>query len=116
MTIGLQTVSAGTHALVGRSATPEMKTVAAEIGLDLSQHRATQADPNVLADASLVFAMEMDHVDWVRSRLSDIPVHLLGNATIDDPYGLGISEYRRAGREIVAAVQMRVPEMIALAG
>ena len=115
-TVGLDTASAGTHALAGNPATFEMQTVAAEIGLDLSEHRATRVDADVLTNASLVYAMEIEHVDWLRSLLPDAPVGLLGSAAIDDPYGSNLLEYRRACRAVVAAVQMRVPEMIVLAG
>ena len=87
-----------------------------EIGLDLSEHRATRVDAEVLTNASLVYAMEIEHVDWLRSLLPDAPVGLLGSAAIDDPYGSNLLEYRRACRAVVAAVQMRVPEMIVLAG
>lgn len=114
-TIGLRTASAGTHAMTGQSATSESQTVAAEFGLDLSEHRATQLDRGALAGASLVLAMENGQVDWIRSQVSHVPVGLLGNAIIEDPYGSAISEYRRAGREIVEAVQRRLSEMIALA-
>ena len=108
-------VSAGTHALVGRSATSEMKTVATEMGLDLSRHRAAQIHADALTAASLVLGMEMNHVDWVRAQSSGRAVGLLGNDPIEDPYGLDISEYRRVGRDIVTAVRKRLPEMIACA-
>ncbi len=92
-----------------------MQAVAAEVGLDLSKHRATQAEPRELAGASLVYAMEVNQVIWLRSQRPDMPVELLGEADIDDPYGSTLAEYRRARQEIVAAVQARLPEMIALA-
>ena len=93
-----------------------MQRVAAEIELDLSMHRATRADLEILTNASLVYAMETHHVDWIRSLIPDAPVNLLGKETIDDPYGSHLPEYRRARQDILAAVQRRLPEMIALAG
>jgi protein-tyrosine-phosphatase len=92
-----------------------MQTVAAEIGLDLSKHRAVQVDPDGIAKMSLVYAMEPPQVDWLRSQPIGAPTGLLGKATIDDPYGSDLAEYRRVGEEIVAAVRIRLPEIIALA-
>lgn len=114
--IGLNTTSAGTHALSGHPATVEMQTVAAEIGLDLSQHRATQVDPRMVTEDFLVYAMETHHLDWLRIRQSGSPHRLLGQTGIDDPYGSSLPDYRRTRSAIVAAVQARLPEMITLAG
>jgi len=114
-TIGLHIDSAGTHALVGNPTTADMQTAATEIGLDLSRHRATQADARSVAEASLVYGMEIQHVDWLRSQPPGSPIGLLGRTNIQDPYGSELSEYRRARMEIVEAVRMRIPEMIALA-
>lgn len=114
--VGLHVSSAGTHALAGHRATPEMQKVAAEMGLDLAEHRAGQIGVSALAEASLVYAMEMSHVDWLQSHLLRRQISLLGNAGIADPYGSDLFQYRRAAQEIVTAVEMRVPEIIALVG
>lgn len=114
-TVGLVLASAGTQALTGHPATIEIQTVAAEIGLDLSGHRSTQVDSNMLKGASLVYAMKTDHIAWLRSHRPDLRVALLGPTAIDDPYGSGLTEYRLARKEIVAGVRLNAPAMIALA-
>lgn len=113
--IGLHTTSAGTLAVEGRPATPEMQQVAGEIGLDLSAHRSCQLSPQAIADASLILVMEARHLRWVRSRQAEAPSGLLGASDIDDPYGLGLPEYRRARQAIITAVEMHLPELIGLA-
>ncbi|MDR9450121.1 MAG: low molecular weight protein arginine phosphatase [Acidimicrobiia bacterium] len=113
--IGLHTASAGTLAVEGRPATPEMRQVAGEIGLDLSTHRSSQLSPQAIADASLILAMEAHHLHWLRSHRAEAPAGLLGASDIDDPYGLGLPEYRRARQEITAAVELHLPELIGLA-
>ena len=114
--IGLQVASAGTHALQGSRATPEMQSVAWEIGLDLSKHRSSQLLSPAIGAASLVLAMETHHVRWLRSQTAAPVADLLGAEDIDDPYGLGLREYRRARDEIVAAINNRLPGLIDLAG
>jgi protein-tyrosine-phosphatase len=114
--IGLQVASAGTHGLTGHPATKEMQVVGAEMGLDLSGHRAARVDARLLENASLIYGMETDHLAWLRSSYPDRPAALLAPAGIDDPYGSSLPEYRRAAREIVDGVQFHVPEMAALAG
>lgn len=114
--IGLQITSAGTHALHGNPATLQMRTVASEIGLDLSEHRSTPVLPQSIAEASLVLAMEEQHVRWLQSLPIEAPVGLLRTREIDDPFGRGLREYRQARSEIVAAVEDRLAELIGLAG
>lgn len=114
--VGLRVTSAGIHALAGRPATPEMQMVAAEIGLDLSEHRASQADPATLREATLVYGLEMHHVDWLRTRLPVTNLNLLGELGIDDPYGSNLARYRRIRGEIMTAVQARLPQILSMAG
>jgi protein-tyrosine-phosphatase len=92
-----------------------MRQVAGEIGLDLSAHQSSQLSLQAIADTSLVFAMEAQHLRWLRLHGADARAGLLGVNDIDDPYGLGLAEYRRARQEIIAAVEMRLPELISLA-
>ena len=115
-TVGLRVASAGTHGLPGHPATDEVQTVAADLGYDLAAHRANCLDRHIVGGASLVYAMEIEQADWIRRGFPDVRVALLGEKAIDDPYGRDLSEYRRAGREIVSGVVLRVPEMVALAG
>lgn len=46
----------------GRPATSHGVAAMADRGLDLSQHRSRQMDPDMLADADLVIAMAREHV------------------------------------------------------
>ena len=115
-TVGLQVASSGTHGLTGQPATDEMRTVAAELKFDLSAHRATRLDRYIVDGSSIIYAMEDQQVSWVQSQFPGSRARLLGEATIDDPYGLNLSAYRRAAREIVTGVLLRVPEIVGLAG
>ena len=114
-TVGLHVASAGTHGLTGHPATAEMQAVAAEMGVDLAGHRATRVDRDMLERTSLVYAMEVAQITWLDRHFPGIQANLLGEATIDDPYGLSMSDYRRAGREIAEGVRLRASEMAGLA-
>lgn len=60
--------SAGTAGWVGSAADPSSIAAAAELGTDISAHRARHLEPHDVADASLVLAMATEHRD-AASRL-----------------------------------------------
>ena len=64
---------------------------------------------------SPILVMEARHLRWVRLHRAEAPSGLLGASDIDDPYGLGLPEYRRARQAIITAVEMHLPELIGLA-
>lgn len=53
--------SAGTRATLGPAA-PEVVSLVAEMGLDLSSHRSRQLEPELLTGADLVLGMAREHV------------------------------------------------------
>jgi protein-tyrosine phosphatase len=111
---GLETASAGTHAIAGLPASREMRMVAAEIDLDLAAHRSTPIELTATRPIAMVLTMERRHSDWLFERTGE-PGSLLGGSDIDDPYGRDLATYRRVRDEIVRAVHTRLPEMMALA-
>ncbi len=106
--------SAGTHALVGHPATEGTIRAAAEIGLDLSNHRSTQLTPQMAAAADLVFGMERHHVDFADRLGLPGRAHQLAGHPIDDPYGRSPGVYARVRDEIVAALEDRLAGLVAL--
>jgi protein-tyrosine-phosphatase len=69
--VGLEFVSAGTHALAGSPATNGTIAVLRDRGIDLARHRSRELDAGVLAGADLVLAMSAEHTGtilaWERS-------------------------------------------------
>ena len=100
--------SAGTIALSGSPATPEAVAVMAEIGIDLTEHTATDVWALDLADAA-VFALAAGHVAELERRRPGASVQLLDpqGRSIPDPYGMEIDAYRHVRDLIVAAVTAR---------
>ncbi|MBT8202122.1 MAG: low molecular weight phosphatase family protein [Acidimicrobiia bacterium] len=102
--------SAGTHAIPGNPATAAGVQVAAELGFDLSSHRATQLTGTVVAGADLILAMEEHHAAAARRFAPHATVELLdpAGAGIDDPYGGTAADYRSSYEAIVDAVRARL--------
>jgi protein-tyrosine-phosphatase len=82
--------------------------------LDLESHRAVKVDNAILAEADLVLAMEAKH----RDRLERFPsskgkVMLLSEWAgasppgpgIDDPYGMGESEYEETAERLAELIE-----------
>jgi len=102
--------SAGIAALVNYPADPMSQLVMQEHGYDISQHRAQQATPPLLASMDLILTLDQTHNDWIHSRFP----HLLGrtyklgrwqnNADIADPYRQPKEAFERAYSEISISV------------
>ena len=106
--------SAGTLDLVGRPTTADAATVLREIGVEPGHHASSSLDSVIVASADLIYVMEPGHLYWVVNRWPAVEdrVRLLDpdGATIDDPYGYSVDEYRTARDLIAAAVEARAPE------
>ena len=106
--------SAGVSALVGDSMAPYTAEVLEEVGVYPPEHRARQANAPMLEAADLVLAMTPRHVTALHKiseastgKIHTLPdyAHATTNSTgIADPYGLSISAYRSAAREIFECV------------
>lgn len=106
--------SAGLHALEGAPATDHAARVAAEVGVDLSAHRARSVDRDILQAADRIYVMTRLQADGL-ARLGNTGidrVELLDPAgeEIPDPYGCDLATYRRARDRIAVAVDARWEE------
>jgi protein-tyrosine-phosphatase len=106
--------SAGLSAEEGSPASDHAHAVMAKRELDLESHRAVKVDNAILAEADLVLAMEAKH----RDRLERFPsskgkVMLLSEWAgasppgpgIDDPYGMGESEYEETAERLAELIE-----------
>ena len=105
--------SAGTHGLHGNRAEPFAVRAAAVHGADISQHRASVLDADMIRSADLILAMEKYHIDKINELLffRCRYVRLLGtfaekreNPEIEDPYGAPLGAYETCASEIVACL------------
>ena len=104
--------SAGTFAADGTRATSVGMAAAAELGLDLSSHRATRLTTEVLDGIDLVYGMEQEHLVTLPAAGPALRVELLSpdGAGIPDPYGGDSEDYRACYSLIREALAQRLEE------
>jgi protein-tyrosine phosphatase len=111
---GLRVSSAGLHTVAGTPADPRGVEVAREHGLDLTRHRSTLLDAQLVANADLLLVMDHVNAAEVVSRHPDAAdkVVLLGSfdparrddAVIPDPYSGDLRMVRASYSRVFAAV------------
>lgn len=98
--------SAGTSAWPDAPASDGALLVAMEQGLDLSQHRARQLSPELVAGADLILTMGPHHLERAEALGGEGRSHLLtgyaGNnpRPVSDPFGGDLSVYRATAAEL----------------
>ena len=101
----IEVSSAGIHALAGEKAPLACTRVLARRGIDITGHRGRQLDQSMIDEADLILTMEVRHLDWIISLISDRArqerkVLLLGEFApeggneIADPFGGNDQEYQ----------------------
>ncbi len=102
---GVTISSAGTHALVGHTASSLMAEVGAAHGLDLAPHRAQSLESANPPD--LVLCMERHHTEAASRAFPGLPegaIRLLVDTGIADPYGRPMDAYERSAGIITRGV------------
>lgn len=109
----IEFASAGTIALGGNPASATGIAVAADLGVDMSNHRTTHLTTRVLQEADLVYAMEDEHIASVLALDPGARVELLSpeGAPMPDPYGGDRFEYERSYHLIAVAIGERLAEL-----
>lgn len=111
---GLTAESAGLLALPGNSATYMAQRVAAEYGVDLSEHKAKSVSKDLVAWSDLILVMEKSHEDTLLANFPEATdkARLIRHFArfgsksrgIADPYGLEYDAYRFCFLDIEDAV------------
>ena len=114
--------SAGTWATNGRSAHADMRTAAAEVGLDLTAHRARNVDSVNLEAYDLLLTMEQNHKEAIQVEFPDIRdrIYLLSEMfgvvyDIPDPIGGPLDDYRITIRELDRLLKLSLSRIVDLA-
>jgi len=99
--------SAGVSAVDGVAASDSALVAVAEIGLDLSAHRARPLSKKLISEADTILAMESKHIAGILALDPSAAdrVRTIADADIADPFGGSLQEYRQARDEIEAAVR-----------
>ncbi len=103
--LDLETSSAGTLGIEDHAANPDAVTAAAEMALDLRDHRSRGISHELLEDAFAIVLMGPEHESAILSRhpgFEDSLVRLWeycpagrDAGEIEDPLGRGLAEFRR---------------------
>ena len=113
---GFRVQSAGLAAMMGNAATAEAAVIAGEHGADLGRHASQPLNLDLLAQADRVFAMTASHQYMLHSlRLEVGPAAQLlspDGADVDDPIGSTEDVYRACAADILAALRLRLPELL----
>ena len=110
---GVTVESAGLYALDETPATPHAIAAAAEVGADLSDHRARSVTRAMAEEADRIYVMTRSQADALAHMGADLgeKVAVLDPAGEDiaDPYGGDLTAYLHARRRIEAAIAARLP-------
>lgn len=101
--------SAGLSALISQPADALSQKVAAQHGLDLSQHRAQQISALLCQQSDLILVMEQGHKDWLEQlypqvRGKTFRLGQFGQFEISDPYGKPLHAFEAAYEAIFRGV------------
>jgi protein-tyrosine phosphatase len=93
--------SAGLGALIGKPADPLSVQLMADQGIDITEHRAQQISPTLVAQAELILVMDLEqkrHVEtqYMGARGKVFRLSEAAKADIPDPYREGIESFRAA--------------------
>jgi protein-tyrosine-phosphatase/predicted ATP-grasp superfamily ATP-dependent carboligase len=107
-------LSAGFHGEAGRPADTTMVEIASSEGVDLSRCQSRTVSADMVREADLILAMELDHLDRLEQQFPEArgKSYLLGaraaqaaaQAEIPDPYGRPASLYRKVHSQVTQAV------------
>ena len=101
--------SAGTNAYAGDEAEPNAVAAAAELGADISAHRARPYNPYMAGDTDLFVCMTPIH----SMILNDVPAEkkVILSGGIPDPYGGDMEEYRACAQMIASGLEKLFEEL-----
>ncbi len=116
--------SAGTWGAAGDPASANAVRAARERGVDISGHKASQLDGNMIRESDLILTMEPSHLEEVLTEVpeADGAAHVIttyadpegGDAGgVEDPYGGDRSFYSRTCHELEELLQMAMPRLLA---
>ncbi len=117
-----QVSSAGTWAQVKRGASRYSVQVAAERGLDITQHQAEMIEARHLQEADLVLCMEAGHVEALRAEFPPyadkifLMSEMVGKEyNINDPYGGPLEVYQTMAQELAEIFDRGFERIVTLA-
>lgn len=109
----LEIKSVGISVYDGEKASKNSIEAMKKIGIDISEHEATQLRRDLVEEADLILTMSHSHKEFIlssypssRSKLFTLTEYVYGvEKDIEDPFGRSLSVYERTRDEIYQAVK-----------
>ncbi|NLK44843.1 MAG: low molecular weight protein arginine phosphatase [Tissierellia bacterium] len=114
--------SAGIGAFPGDNASINSVKAMEEIGIDISNHRSSQINEDLIKEADLILTMSKSHKDflisrfpWAKEKVFTLKNYALGmDRDIMDPFGLSLSVYENTRDEIYKAIEELIKKIVNL--
>ena len=115
---GISVFSAGTHAPPGVQASARGAALAEEIGITIGIHPSERLTRRMSELADVIYCMDDGQIEHLAQWGVDNKAVLLDpdGAAIPDPRHQDLDFYREVRNRIAAALEKRVPEILAAAG
>ncbi|HHX72863.1 MAG TPA: low molecular weight protein arginine phosphatase [Clostridiales bacterium] len=98
--------SCGVGAWPGQKATENAVLAAANLGADISHHRARQASPEICQQADAIFCMSPSHKAFlVSAELAPEEKVFVFSPPVPDPFGQSLSVYEKTARHLYNEVE-----------
>jgi protein-tyrosine phosphatase len=114
--VGVEVRSAGTAAPAGHGASQRGIAYAAELGVDLTGHEATQLTAQLVRDSDLILAMDRDQIDGVADLVlggeANVSLWEGEGCEIPDPHHESDDFFRAVGDRIAAVVPSWVGDVV----
>lgn len=114
--------SAGTRAAAGQPAAQSAQFVLAQRGVDLSAHRSTAVERDLLEQFDLILTLEPHHAEFLRQaypqhagRIFVLADLCAVGEPVPDPYGSDLAAYHGALRQIEALLVCGGEEIVSRA-
>ena len=103
--------SAGLAAWPDAPAEPNAIAAAAELGADITFHRARQATPSMLEQADIVVCLAVNHARHIVPFVPQEKLRVLAGG-VADPYGGDLETYRACARQMDEALSAVLPDIL----
>lgn len=104
----LHASSAGLAAFTGDTASDNAVEVMAEIGIDISAHRATRLSIYALESSDIIVCMSESH----KAALPTFPNVIVPIGGVSDPYGSGCGAYRKCRDELSKFIDEMIADLV----
>lgn len=113
----LEIKSVGISVYDGEKASKNSIEAMKKIGIDISEHEATQLRRDLVEEADLILTMSNSHKEFIlsnypssRNKLFTLTEYVYGvEKDIEDPFGRSLSVYERTRDEIYQAIMQMKP-------